>query len=76
MSVEEEIKELMSISFMVDKNLLKDDYKLEDLGVDSLGAFELAVALEDRYGLKLEHLNGIIGLTVKEAVIEIKKLIS
>jgi acyl carrier protein len=76
MNVEERIKDLMALSFMLDRKLLNNDStKLEDLGVDSLGVFELVVNIEDEFGIKIEDRNMLNFTTIGETVKGIKDVI-
>jgi acyl carrier protein len=76
MELENRIKDLMALSFMIDRKLLNNDKtKLEDLGVDSLGVFELVVAIEDEFGIKIEDRSMLGFTTVGDTVAGLKKVI-
>jgi acyl carrier protein len=76
MTVEDRIKDLMALSFMIERKHLNDDnVKLEDLGVDSLGVFELVVNIEDEFGVEIKDKEMLKFVTVKDTVAGLKKVI-
>ena len=51
----EKIKKIIAESLNVDEDdITMDTTFVDDLGADSLDLFELAMALEDEYGLEIE----------------------
>lgn len=72
----EQIKDIMAKSFLIERKLLEDDAKLEDdLGVDSLGVFEMVINLEDKFGIELADKELLKFSTVGESVEALAKLI-
>lgn len=75
-NLEEKIKDLMAKSFLVERSKIVDDADLlNDLGVDSLGVFELIINLEDEYGIEIQDKELLNFSKVGEAVAELAKLI-
>jgi acyl carrier protein len=76
-NIDKNIKEIMARSFMIEETALKDNARLvEDLGVDSLGVFELVVNIEDEFGVKIEDKEMLKFSTVKDTVEGLKKVIN
>jgi acyl carrier protein len=76
MSIENRIKDLMALSFMIERKYLNnDETKLEDLGVDSLGVFELVVNVEDEFGVEIKDREMLKFVTVGDTVAGLKKVI-
>lgn len=76
-NIEKTIKEIMARSFMIEENILKDDARLvEDLGVDSLGVFELVVNIEDEFGVEIKDKEMLKFSTVGDTVEGLKKVIN
>jgi DNA mismatch repair protein MutS2 len=48
-NMEEQIKDIMAKSFLVEREKLLDETSLESLGVDSLGVFEMVINIEDEF---------------------------
>lgn len=66
----------MAKSFLVSRDKLEDDARLEeDLGVDSLGVFEMIINIEDEYGIELSDKELLKFSTVGEAVEALSNLI-
>lgn len=67
--LENQIKKIMAKSFLVKIDKLTDDARLvEDVGVDSLGVFEMVINLEDEYGIEFKDKELLKFQTVGEAV--------
>lgn len=74
--MKEKIKDIMAKSFLIPRDKLDDDALLEeDLGVDSLGVFEMIINIEDEYGLELNDKELLKFSTVGEAAEALAKLI-
>lgn len=68
-NLEEQIKKIMAKSFLVKMDKLTDDADLlNDVGVDSLGVFELVINLEDEFGVEFKDKELLTFKTVGEAV--------
>jgi acyl carrier protein len=77
MELENRIKDLMALSFMIDRKHLNDNnVKLEDLGVDSLGVFELVVNIEDEFGVEIKDKEMLKFVTVGDTVTGLIKVIN
>lgn len=50
----EKVKEIMIDTLNLDDADIKEDASLKDLGVDSIDAVELIMALEEAFGVKIE----------------------
>lgn len=75
--LENQIKKIMAKSFLVKMDKLVDDARLvEDVGVDSLGVFEMVINLEDEYGIEFKDKELLKFQTVGEAVTVLAELIS
>lgn len=75
-NLQEQIKDIMAKSFLIERSRLVDDAKLEeDLGVDSLGVFEMVINLEDQFGIELNDKELLKFARVGEAVEALSKLI-
>lgn len=75
-NLEERIKDLMAKSFLVERSKIIDEADLlNDLGVDSLGVFELIINLEDEFGIEIQDKELLNFSKVGEAVAELAKLI-
>lgn len=75
-NLEERIKDLMARSFLVERSKIVDNANLlNDLGVDSLGVFELIINLEDEFGIEIQDKELLNFTNVGEAVAELAKLI-
>lgn len=75
-NLEERIKDIMAKSFLIERSRLEDDARLEeDLGVDSLGVFEMVINLEDEFGFELHDKELLKFSRVGEAVEALAKLI-
>ena len=75
-NLEERIKDIMAKSFLIERSRLEDDALLEDdLGVDSLGIFEMVINLEDEFGFELHDKELLKFSRVGEAVEALAKLI-
>jgi acyl carrier protein len=76
MELEDRIKDLMALSFMIERKLLNDNRtKLEDLGVDSLGVFELVVNIEDEFGVEIKDKEMLKFSTIGDTVEGLKQVI-
>ncbi len=54
-NLEEQIKDIMAKSFLIDRAKLEDHAELEkDLGVDSLSIFEMVINIEDTYKIDVK----------------------
>jgi len=54
-NLEEQIKDIMAKSFLMDRARLEDHVELEkDLGVDSLSIFEMVINIEDTYKIEVK----------------------
>ncbi|MBR3039519.1 MAG: acyl carrier protein [Lachnospiraceae bacterium] len=70
----EKIKAIMMDQLNIDENDITEDTSFkDDLGLDSLDLFELAMAIEEEFGVEIpqEDLEGIV--TVGDAVEYIKE---
>jgi len=77
MELENRIKDLMALSFMIDRKHFNDNnVKLEDLGVDSLGVFELVVNIEDEFGVEIKDKEMLKFVTVGDTVTGLIKVIN
>ncbi len=75
-NLEENIKDIMSKSFLIERERLEDDAHLQDdLGVDSLGLFEMVINLEDAYGIELNDKELLKFARVGQAVEVLARLI-
>lgn len=75
-NLEEQIKDIMAKSFLIERSRLEDDALLEDdLGVDSLGVFEMVINIEDAFGIELNDKELLKFARVGEAVEALAKLI-
>lgn len=75
-NLEEQIKKIMAKSFLVKLEKLADDARLvEDVGVDSLGVFEMVINLEDDFGIEFKDKELLKFQTVGEAVKVLSELI-
>lgn len=75
-NLEERIKDIMAKSFLIEKSKLDDSAELEDeLGVDSLGVFELIINVEDEFGIELNDKELLKFSRVGEAVEALAKLV-
>ena len=67
--MEEKVKEIISSTFFIDKDVIKLDSKLkEDLDIDSLDATSLILDLEEKYNIKVKNEELIKLVTVKDIV--------
>ena len=74
--LENQIKKIMAKSFLVKVDRLTDDARLvEDVGVDSLGVFEMVINLEDEYGIEFKDKELLKFQTVGEAVKVLSEII-
>ena len=69
----EKIAELIAEKLDCDVSEIKPDTKFEDLGIDSLDITELAMSIEDEFGIEFEGLSDIP--TVDSLVKEVEKKI-
>jgi len=75
-NLEEQIKDIMSKSFLIERSRLTDDAALEkDLGVDSLGVFEMVINIEDEFHFELKDKEMLKFKTVGDAVQGLKTAI-
>ncbi len=75
-NIEEKIKDIMAKSFLIERTRLEDDAHLQDdLGVDSLGLFEMVINLEDEYGIELNDKELLKFARVGQAVEVLARLI-
>jgi acyl carrier protein len=75
-NLEERIKDIMAKSFLIDRSRLTDDAALEkDLGVDSLGVFEMVINIEDEFNFELADKEMLKFKLVGEAVQALKTAI-
>lgn len=75
-SLEEEIKMVIAEAIERDPNELSMDANFwKDLGVDSIKAIEITVAIEKRYGVAIRDEQIPRISTVREAVVLVKKLL-
>jgi acyl carrier protein len=75
-NLEERIKDIMAKSFLIDRSRLTDDAALEkDLGVDSLGVFEMVINIEDEFNFELADKEMLKFKLVGEAVQALKAAI-
>lgn len=66
-----ELRELVADVLDIDPAAITDEaHFIEDLGVDSLLALEIAVTLERRYGIKIES-NEIVGVVRIDDIINL-----
>lgn len=75
-NLEEKIKDLMSKSFLIERSKIVDEADLlNDLGVDSLGVFELVINLEDEFGIEIEDKELLTFRKVGEAASALAQII-
>jgi acyl carrier protein len=75
-NLEERIKDIMAKSFLIERSRLTDDAALEkDLGVDSLGVFEMVINIEDEFNFELADKEMLKFKLVGEAVQALKAAI-
>ena len=75
-NLEEQIKDLMAKSFLIDRDKLIDDAELENmLGVDSLGIFEMIINIEDAFKIEIKDRELLKFTTVKDIVNELAEII-
>lgn len=75
-NLEEQIKDIMSKSFLIDRDKLEDHVELEqDLGVDSLSLFEMVINIEDAYGIEVKDREMLKFTKVGDAVTVLANLI-
>lgn len=74
-NMEEQIKDIMARSFLVDREKLLDSTSLESLGVDSLGVFEMVINIEDEFNFELKDKEMLKFKTVGDAVQALKTAI-
>jgi acyl carrier protein len=75
-NLEEQIKDIMAKSFLIDRSKLTDDAKLEeDLGVDSLGVFEMIINIEDAFKFEIKDRELLKFTTVSEVVSALADLV-
>lgn len=75
-NLEERIKDIMSKSFLIERDRLTNNAALEkDLGVDSLGVFEMVINIEDEFNFELKDKEMLKFKTVGEAVQALKTAI-
>lgn len=46
----------------------KGDARIEDLGIDSLSMVEMVYEVEEKYGIQVEDMNQLKGMTIDELV--------
>lgn len=74
-NMEEQIKDIMAKSFLVEREKLLDETSLESLGVDSLGVFEMVINIEDEFNFELKDKEMLKFKTVGDAVQALKTAI-
>lgn len=74
-NLEEQIKDIMAKSFLIDRERLIDDASLESLGVDSLGVFEMVINIEDEFNFELKDKEMLKFKLVGDAVRALKTAI-
>jgi acyl carrier protein len=74
-NMEEQIKDIMAKSFLVEREKLLDETSLESLGVDSLGVFEMVINIEDEFNFELRDKEMLKFKTVGDAVQALKAAI-
>lgn len=75
-NLEEQIKDIMAKSFLMDRAKLEDDLDLaNDLGVDSLSVFEMVINIEDTYKIEVKDRELIKFTKVGDAVKILAELI-
>ncbi len=75
-NLEEQIKDIMAKSFLIDRSRLEDHVELEkDLGVDSLSIFEMVINIEDTYKIEVKDRELIKFTKVGDAVAVLADLI-
>jgi acyl carrier protein len=74
-NLEEQIKDIMAKSFLIEREKLLDEANLESLGVDSLGVFEMVINIEDEFNFELSDKEMLKFKTVGEAVQALKTAI-
>ena len=68
-NLEEQIKDIMAKSFLIDRAKIQDDLDLEnDLGIDSLSIFEMVINIEDTYKIEVKDRELIKFTKVGDAV--------
>jgi acyl carrier protein len=75
-NLEEQIKDIMAQSFLIDRAKLEDHVELEsDLGVDSLSLFEMVINIEDAYNIEVKDREMLKFTKVGDAVAVLAELI-
>jgi acyl carrier protein len=75
-NLEDQIKDIMAKSFLMDRARLEDHVELEkDLGVDSLSIFEMVINIEDTYKIEVKDRELIKFTKVGDAVAVLADLI-
>ncbi len=75
-NLEEQIKDIMARSFLMDRAKLEDHVELEkDLGVDSLSIFEMVINIEDTYKIEVKDRELLKFTKVGDAVSVLAELI-
>ena len=75
-NLEEQIKDIMAKSFLMDRARLEDHVELEkDLGVDSLSIFEMVINIEDTYKIEVKDRELLKFTKVGDAVNVLAELI-
>lgn len=75
-NLEEQIKDIMAQSFLIERAKLEDHADLEkDLGVDSLSLFEMVINIEDAYGIEVKDREMLKFTKVGDAVSVLADLI-
>lgn len=75
-NLEEQIKDIMAKSFLMDRARLEDHAELEkDLGVDSLSIFEMVINIEDTYKIEVKDRELLKFTKVGDAVSVLAELI-
>lgn len=75
-NLEEQIKDIMAKSFLMDRARLEDHVELEkDLGVDSLSIFEMVINIEDTYKIEVKDRELLKFTKVGDAVAVLAELI-
>jgi acyl carrier protein len=64
----DKVRELISKEFQLDRELIRPETSLVDLGVDSLAALEFAFELETAFGITLDQSADLRGATVQDVV--------
>ena len=74
MAVEETIKKIITEQLKVEESQVKPEARFsDDLGTDSLHIVEVAMALEDEFGLEIPVADAESFRTVQDAIQYIKK---